>query len=182
MTFSPRTRSACRLVTSSFRPGQSARSSTIVGAATVTCSKLSRTSRTCWARSCRRSSSSGDRSTVSASPMAVADQREDGIGVGRGDEVDEVDAVGESVDLVRGGPDCEPCLAGPAGSRQRDEADVVVVEALADRLQLGVAADERRRLGREVVRPEVERGERRELGREARVARPGRCAAAVPGP
>jgi len=72
MTFSPRTRSAWRLVTSSFRPGQSARSSAIVGAATVTCSKLSRTSRICWARSCRRSSSSGDRSTVSATPMALA--------------------------------------------------------------------------------------------------------------
>jgi hypothetical protein len=74
-----------------------------------------------------------------------------------------------SVDLIRGGPDCEPCLAGPTGSGQRDEADVVVVEALADRLELGVAADERRRLGREVVRPEVERGQRRELRRQVRV-------------
>ena len=96
-------------------------------------------------------------------------QREDGIGIGCGDEVDEVDAVGEPVDLVRGGPDREPRLAGPTGPRERDQADIVVVEALADRLELGVAADERRRLGREVVRPEVERGEWRELRRQDRV-------------
>ena len=96
-------------------------------------------------------------------------QREDCIGVRCGDEVDEIDAVGESVDLVRGGPDREPRLASPTGSRQRDEADIVVVEALADRLELGVATDEPRRLGREVVRPEVERGERRELRRQDRV-------------
>jgi len=95
-------------------------------------------------------------------------QRKDGVGVGGGDEVDEVDAVREPVDLVSGGPDREPCLAGPTGSRQRDEADVGVVETLADRPELGVAADERRGLGREVVRPEVKGLERRELGRQAR--------------
>ena len=97
------------------------------------------------------------------------DQREDGIAVGRGDEVDEVDAVGEPVDLVGGGTDGEPGLAAAAGTGERDEPDVGVVEALADRPELGVAADERGCLGREVVRPEVEGRQRQELSRQARM-------------
>jgi hypothetical protein len=32
-------------------------------------------------------------------------EREHAVAVGRGNEVDEVDAIRESVDLVRGGPD-----------------------------------------------------------------------------
>jgi hypothetical protein len=70
------------------------------------------------------------------------DEREDGVGVGRADEVDEVDPVGEPVDLVRSSPDPEARLAAAAGAGQRDEADILVVEALADRAELSVAADE----------------------------------------
>ena len=84
-------------------------------------------------RSRRRSSSSGERSARVAEADRRRDEGEDGIAVGRGDEVDEVDAVGEPVDLVGGGPDREPGLAAPAGPGERDEADVGVVQALADR-------------------------------------------------
>ena len=76
----------------------------------------------------------------------------------------------EPVDLVGGGPDREARLAGPAGPGERDEADVGVVEALADGAELGVPADERRCLGRQVVRPEVEGRQRRELRRQRRMA------------
>jgi hypothetical protein len=95
---------------------------------------------------------------------------QDGVGVGRGDEVDEVDTVRESVDLVGCGPDRQPRLAGPAGAGQREQPDVGVVEALADRLQLGFPAHEGGRLGRQVVGSKVERRQRRELGRQRRMA------------
>ena len=96
-------------------------------------------------------------------PECGGDLGEHGVGVRRGDEVDEVDAVREPVDLVGGGPDRKPCLAGPTGPGERDETDAGVVQARPDRPQLGIAADEGGRLRRQVVRPEVEGRERRKL-------------------
>ena len=99
------------------------------------------------------------------------DQGEDGVAVGCRDEFDEVDAVGEPVDLIGGGADGEPGLAAAAGTGQRDEPDVLVVEALANRAELRIAADERGCLGRKVVRPEVEGRQRSELSRQPRMSK-----------
>ena len=110
------------------------------------------------------------------------DQGEHGVAVGCRDEFDEVDAVGEPVDLVGGGADGEPGLAAAAGTGQRDEPDVLVVEALANGAELRVAADERGCLGRKVVRPEVEGRQRSELSRQPRTGQAGRDAATARGP
>ena len=99
------------------------------------------------------------------------DQGEDGVAVGRRDEVDEVDAVGEPVDLVGGGTDGEPRLAAATGPGQGHEPDVLVVEALSNRPELRVAADERGCLGWKVVRTEVESRQRSELGRQPRMGK-----------
>ena len=96
------------------------------------------------------------------------DEGKDRIAVGCGDEVDEVDAVGEPVDLVGGGTDGEPGLAAAAGTGERDESDVGVVQAISDGAEFRVAANERGCLGREVVRPEVEGRQRKELSRQPR--------------
>ena len=137
----------------------------MVGAATATCSKLSRTIRTCCCaqpaaqlveRRALRGVAEADRGR---------DQGENRVAVGRRHEVDEVDTIGEPVDLVGGGTDGEPCLAAATGPGQGDEPDILVVEALANRPELRVAANERGCLGRKVVRTEVEGRQRSELGR-----------------
>ena len=78
-TYSPRTCSASRLVTSSFSWGQSRSSSTTWDAAAVTCSKLSRSSNICLARSCPLSSSSSGRSLVSLQAERLGNGGQDGL-------------------------------------------------------------------------------------------------------
>ena len=158
-------------MTSTFRPGHSASSSTSVGAATVDLLEVIEDEQDLLraepaAELVERRALSGVAETDRR-----RDQGKDGIAVGCGDEVDEVDAVGEPVDLVGGGTDGEPGLPAAAGTGQRDESDVRVVQALADRAEFRVAADERGCLGRKVVRPKVEGRQRRELRRQPRMGK-----------
>ena len=104
-TCSPRTRSAWRLVTSSFRPGQSARSSTSVGAGDGDLLEVVEDEQDLLRAELAAELVERRALRGVAEAERRRDQGEDGVGVGRGDEVDEVDAVGEPVDLVGGGPD-----------------------------------------------------------------------------
>ena len=77
----------------------------------------------------------------------------------------EEDAVREVVRRPRRELERQPRLAGPARPGQRQQPGPR--QQPGRRLELRVAPDERRQLGRQVVRPGVERAERREVGREA---------------
>ena len=98
-----------------------------------------------------------------------SDERQDRVGVAHRCQVDEEDAVVESVDLLRGRAKRESRLARPARSGQGQQACGFVFDSASDFRQLGVASDKGRGLRRQVVRPAVDRGERRELGRQVKV-------------
>ena len=83
--------------------------------------------------------------------------------------LDEIDAVGEPVDLVGGGADGEARLAASAGPGQRDEPDVLVLLSGRGLYWISTSRPTKTDLRREVVRPEVERLEWRELSRQRRV-------------
>jgi hypothetical protein len=99
-------------------------------------------------------------------PDGGGDQRQDGVSVGRREEIDEEDTVGEPVDLVGGSAKSKTGLSSSPRPGQRDEPDLGGVEALAEVLEHGLAADERRRLAREVVRSAIEGRQGWKLGRQ----------------
>ena len=96
-----------------------------------------------------------------AEPEGARDLRGHEPGVAHRVEGDEEDAVREAVDRVAGHLDREPRLAGAARTGQRDEP--VARQQPVDRDPFGVAPDERGELGRQRVRPRVDRAQRREL-------------------
>ena len=83
-----------------------------------------------------------------------------GLRIARGREVDEVDAVLETVDLVRRRLQGEARLPDPAGAGERQQPHAVRVEELADGAQLCLAAEELGRLRRQVVRRRLQRRRR----------------------
>ena len=102
------------------RPGASRRRSAMTGPASSTCSKLSRTSRTCLPAATPAGPSSALRAPVSASPMPTRSgtRRGPARGPSRGHEED---PVGVALGRVRRDLQREPRLAGPARAGERDE-------------------------------------------------------------
>jgi hypothetical protein len=91
---------------------------------------------------------------------------EDRFAVADGREVDEEDTVLEPVDLVRRRLQSQTRLANPSGPGQRQQPDAVRVEQVANGAQLDLAAEELRRLRREVVGALAEGRERRQVALE----------------
>ncbi len=95
----------------------------------------------------------------------AGDPRRDEHGIADGLEGNEEDAVREVVRCPGRQLERQPRLAGPARAGERQQPGRG--EQAGRRLELGVAPDERRQLGRQVVRPGIERSEGREVGRQA---------------
>ena len=72
----------------------------------------------------------------------------------------------EFVDQVGGGLQGQACLARTANARESQQPHIGFGQSLLDCTNLILAADERRRLRRQVVRTRVEGLERREVGAE----------------
>ena len=162
---SPDTRSAMRVVTRHARFGQRRRRSATIEPAATTCSKLSRTSSIRCSPMWSASVSTAGRLRLSATPSTRAI-----VGGHEGRVADrfeghEPDPVREFVGCGRRDLQREPGLAGAAGSGQAQQPGPGQQRhGLAELL---VAADERRELGRQVVRPGVQRPQRREVVRHA---------------
>ena len=160
------------------RPGRRASSSATTGAAGRTCSKLSSSSRRAVVLQVvlRPLSRSGRLADV-----AHAEGLGDGRGHERRDRVIGASSTkktpsAKSIQQVGGDLEPEAGLAGPARAGQGDQPDVVAQQQAPHRLQLALAPEQRRRLDRQVVRPGVERDQRREVGRQVRARRAGRRA------
>ncbi len=162
---SPETCRAPRLVATIVRPGQARRSCATSGAAAITCSKLSRTSRQVRGARCSTSSSRVGRTPLSVSPTARAMRARHESRLGERLERDEPRPVRIPVRGRRGDLERQARLADPAGSGEREQARRVEEQERGG--QVVVAADERRQLGRQVVRLPVERADGREVGRHA---------------
>ena len=93
--------------------------------------------------------------------------RRDEGGVGERREIDEPDTVAEVLQEAGAGLQGQSGLPRAPGPDEGDEA--VLVHQVGDGRQVGRPADEARQLDREVVAKRVERGERRERRRQARV-------------
>ncbi len=97
-----------------------------------------------------------------------ADRGDDGRGdelrLGHRIERDEEHAIGELLGDLGGDLEAESGLAGAAGSGQRQESRSF--EEGPGGLDLAIAPDEARQLGRQVVRGGVERAQGREVGRQ----------------
>ena len=94
-------------------------------------------------------------------PDRGRDSRRDQARLAHGLERDEEHAVRVAIGCVRGDLQGEPGLPGAAGPGQRHEA--VGGQELPGFGELALPPDERRELRREVVRPGIERGQRREI-------------------
>ncbi len=99
-------------------------------------------------------------------------------------EVHEEHAVFKTVREPGGGLQREPRLARTRGAGQRHDPRLLAEEGLPHGDQIILPADERRRLRLQVVRPAVERLERRDIAREGGVLQPedGLCRAKVSQP
>ena len=132
--------SASRLVTSCLSPGQSRSSSATVGAAAVTCSKLSKTRSIGCDPICSLIASRSGRSLCSCTPIVRAVTARNGLDVPTRAQVDEVHPVVEVVAEVTRHLHRQPRLAGAAGAEQREQAGAA--EALLDLPELADPADE----------------------------------------
>ena len=161
---SPETWRTARLVTTALISGAARSSSATVGAAEMTCSKLSRTS----SRRLSRSQSPSDFGDRPGARLGHAKCRRDAWRdehrVADRFERHEEDPVGEVVDRSGGQLLRQPGLARPARTGQRQQPGRG--EQPGHLVELRVAPDERRQLDRQVVRPGVERSERRERRRQ----------------
>ena len=135
------------------------------GAAAMTCSKLSRTSSRRLSRSQSPSDSAIGRALASVDAEGRRDPRRDEHRVADRFERHEEDPVGEVVGRPGRQLQRQPGLAGPARTGQRQQPGRG--EQPGRLVELRVAPDERRQLDRQVVRPGVERPERRERRRQA---------------
>jgi hypothetical protein len=90
------------------------------------------------------------------------DRRRDERGLGDARQRDEPGAAGEAARLLGRHLEAEAGLARAARADDRDQADVRAGQERPDRLDLAVPAEQRVRLGGQVVAGEVERLERRE--------------------
>ena len=170
---SPEMRRTARLVTMTLMSGAARSRSATIGAASTTCSKLSRTSRSRLSRSQSASESAIGRAVALGDAQGARDPRRDEHRVADRLERHEEDAVGEVV----GGPgelERQARLAGPARAGQRQQPGRG--EQAGGLVELGVAPDEGRQLGRQVVRPRVEGRSAGNSSQAARRPRPGRCA------
>ena len=119
---SPRRLNRSRLVTTTRRRGQRVRRSATNGAALITCSKLSRTSRRWRSRRCSKTRSRGDSPLVSPRSSAEAMATGTRIGIGHVGERNERRAIGELRTQLGGEMQREPRLAGASRSGQRQQS------------------------------------------------------------
>ena len=150
-TCSPRTRSASRLVTSTLRRGQCSSSSTMPDGRRrdlfevvehqegLTVAEL-RDERVQRPASLATGDAHGRATAAKASSTSRSALRST-----------KNTPSAKLADLLDRGPDRQPGLAGAARPRQRDEPDVLVGDEVAQVAELGLSAEERRRLGRQVV-------------------------------
>ena len=82
----------------------------------------------------------------------VGNRGRDKIGIGDGGETDEPDAVGERLNGMRRYLEGEARLADTAGSGQREEARLWLLEHGGYRADLALAPDERRQRRGEIAR------------------------------
>ncbi len=80
-------------------------------------------------------------------------------------ERDEEGAIGEIGQHALCRRQCQSCLAGAAGTRERDQS--MLADEPGDLRQLPLPPDERGRRERQIVGPGVQRSDRRELGLES---------------
>jgi len=99
----------------------------------------------------------------------VRDRRHHDLGIGNRRERDEEDAVRALVHQLRAGLEREPGLARAPRPGERHQAHAVPPQELVDLGHLPLAADEGRRLDREVGRPVVERPQRRKVAGQGRI-------------
>ena len=97
-----------------------------------------------------------------ADPERLRDRGNDELRVADGFERHDEDAVGVVLDDLRRRLQRESRLAGARRAGQRQQPHVLAAEQVRDRRELALAADQQRRLHREVRRPALERAQRRE--------------------
>ena len=163
---SPETCSTARLVTIALISGAARSRSATIGAGRDDLLEVvedqqqplvARASRPATRRSVARS--------LSATPRALAIRGATSIGSRIGSRATKKTPSGKSSEARGRELERQPGLAGPARAGQRQQPGRG--QQAGRLLELGVAPDERRQLGRQVVRPGVERPERREVGRQA---------------
>ena len=127
-------------MTNTVNLGWAARRSAITGAASRTCSKLSRTSKS--RRSCKSGRSrSAAPSAAGRRPEPVSDGSKEQRGIADGGEFDEGDSVEGPSGLLRRS-DRQTCLPDTTGTGQGHEAHAGIKEEVACGSHLWLAADE----------------------------------------
>ena len=151
-------------MTSTVSFGAASSSVPIVGLASISCSRLSSTSRRSWSRSCSITASARSPPVAARTRRALAISAVTSAGSLTGAEIDEEHPVGVTIEPFPGDLEREPGLARAAGTRQREQAGAV--QQAVDLHDLGRPADEGRSQRGQVRPPRIERAQRREVGVE----------------